>query len=95
MEKYFYILLVLYILYFHFSIFYFGFHNYYPPVSRINGHASINLAKYEEGQRILKVIKPNDFVIIAGKGHENYQILKDKTIHFDDREVVLEYWSEK
>ena len=29
-----------------------------------------------------------DIVIIAGKGHENYQILKDKTIHFDDKEVA-------
>ncbi len=36
----------------------------------------------------------DDVVLIAGKGHENYQILKDKTIHFDDREVVQEYWSE-
>lgn len=36
-----------------------------------------------------------DVILIAGKGHENYQILKDKTIHFDDKEVVEEYWSEK
>lgn len=28
----------------------------------------------------------NDVILIAGKGHEDYQILKDKTIHFDDRE---------
>lgn len=36
---------------------------------------------------LLKTIATNnDVVIIAGKGHEDYQILKDKTIHFDDRE---------
>lgn len=30
----------------------------------------------------------DDILVIAGKGHEDYQILKDKTIHFDDREEV-------
>ena len=34
--------------------------------------------------------KAGDIVIIAGKGHENYQILKNETIHFDDREKRLE-----
>lgn len=37
----------------------------------------------------------DDVILIAGKGHENYQILKDRTIHFDDKEVVMEYWSDK
>jgi UDP-N-acetylmuramoyl-L-alanyl-D-glutamate--2,6-diaminopimelate ligase len=35
-----------------------------------------------------QIAKPDDIVMVAGKGHENYQILKDKTIHFDDREEV-------
>lgn len=39
--------------------------------------------------------KGGDFVVIAGKGHETYQIFKDKTIHFDDREVVLKIIRDK
>lgn len=35
-------------------------------------------------------VKPKDIIILAGKGHETYQIFKDKTIHFDEREVVKE-----
>lgn len=31
-----------------------------------------------------------DVVLIAGKGHETYQVLKDRTIHFDDRETARE-----
>lgn len=32
--------------------------------------------------------KPNDVVIIAGKGHETYQIVGSEKYHFDDREVA-------
>lgn len=38
--------------------------------------------------RAIKEARPGDIVLIAGKGHETYQVLKDKTIHFDDREVA-------
>lgn len=34
--------------------------------------------------------RPGDAVLIAGKGHEDYQILKTQRIHFDDREEAVE-----
>lgn len=34
--------------------------------------------------------RPGDVVILAGKGHEDYQVLGSGTIHFDDREVAGE-----
>ena len=40
--------------------------------------------------RAVGLAKAGDIVVIAGKGHEDYQILKDKTIHFDDKEVAME-----
>lgn len=42
----------------------------------------------------LKEAKPGDIVLLAGKGHEDYQIVKDGKIHFDEREVVAELLSE-
>lgn len=37
--------------------------------------------------------RKDDVIVLAGKGHEDYQILKDKTIHFDEREVIREILS--
>ena len=38
--------------------------------------------------RALTTARKGDYVLIAGKGHENYQVLENKTIPFDDIEVV-------
>jgi UDP-N-acetylmuramyl-tripeptide synthetase len=38
----------------------------------------------------LKMAKPRDVVVIAGRGHEKYQPLKEQKIEFDDRIVVKE-----
>ncbi|MBK6748518.1 MAG: UDP-N-acetylmuramoyl-L-alanyl-D-glutamate--2,6-diaminopimelate ligase [Acidobacteria bacterium] len=40
--------------------------------------------------RAIANARTNDVVIIAGKGHENYQIIGSDKFHFDDREVALE-----
>jgi UDP-N-acetylmuramoyl-L-alanyl-D-glutamate--2,6-diaminopimelate ligase len=40
---------------------------------------------------VLKLAKSGDIVVLAGKGHEDYQIFKNNVhIHFDEREVVAE-----
>jgi UDP-N-acetylmuramoyl-L-alanyl-D-glutamate--2,6-diaminopimelate ligase len=41
-------------------------------------------------QQAIVEAKAGDVVIIAGKGHENYQIIGNEKFHFDDREVALE-----
>ncbi len=42
----------------------------------------------------ISIAQPNDIVVLAGKGHETYQILNTGTIHLDEREVVFEALSE-
>jgi UDP-N-acetylmuramoyl-L-alanyl-D-glutamate--2,6-diaminopimelate ligase len=41
-------------------------------------------------KRALGEARAGDIVILAGKGHEDYQVLKDRTIRFDDRQVARE-----
>ncbi len=41
-------------------------------------------------KKAIYLAKADDIILIAGKGHEDYQIFKDKTIHFSDKEIVLE-----
>ncbi len=42
-------------------------------------------------ERALKMAKEDDIVLIAGKGHESYQIIGKKTNHFSDQEVVVRF----
>jgi len=41
-------------------------------------------------RKAIEEARSGDIVILAGKGHETYQIFRDATIHFDDREVARE-----
>ncbi len=38
----------------------------------------------------ISLARPGDMVVIAGKGHEDYQIIGTQKFHFDDREVARE-----
>ena len=42
----------------------------------------------------IKNAKKDDIIVLAGKGHETYQILKTGTIHLDEREVVAQALAE-
>ncbi|MCM8801225.1 MAG: UDP-N-acetylmuramoyl-L-alanyl-D-glutamate--2,6-diaminopimelate ligase [Candidatus Omnitrophica bacterium] len=44
--------------------------------------------RFEAIKKALTLAKQGDIVVVAGKGHENYQILKDKVIPFNDSQVI-------
>ncbi len=57
-----------------------------------NGHRRVWV---EEERRAairlaLSTAKQGDLVLIAGKGHETYQVIGEEKQHFDDREVARE-----
>ncbi len=43
----------------------------------------------------LSVSRVEDAVLIAGKGHEDYMIIKDNKYHFSDKEEVLKYYENR
>lgn len=46
--------------------------------------------RYTAIEKGMKMAKDGDVLILAGKGHETYQVLKDKTIDFDERKIIKE-----
>lgn len=53
---------------------------------------------YDRGEAIekgLELLTEKDFLLILGKGHEDYQIIGKEKIHFDDSEVVRNYNKKK
>ena len=63
-------------------------------ISKTEGEYEIESDRSKAIRLSVSMANEGDTVLIAGKGHEDYQIFADKTIHFDDcqqaREAVIE-----
>ena len=69
------------------------------PLFHVVGFSGHRQITHPEGlakaiRAALKEARAGDIVILAGKGHETYQVLKDRVIHFDDREVARDVLQE-
>ena len=42
-------------------------------------------------KKSIQMLSKNDILLLLGKGHEDYQVIKDKKIPFSDKEIVLKY----
>ncbi|MCR3757855.1 UDP-N-acetylmuramoyl-L-alanyl-D-glutamate--2,6-diaminopimelate ligase [Clostridium felsineum] len=64
-------------------------------VGGIKGNNYVIVENRKEAiKKAMLMAKKDDVIVLAGKGHENYQILADKTIHFDEKEIVSEFIKE-
>ena len=63
-----------------------------PGMNEIPGsHYAKIVDRREAIHHALYLAKKGDLVVIAGKGHETYQLVKDKVLEFDDRKVAAEF----
>lgn len=63
-------------------------------IRKTNGEYVTIVNRREAIRFALENALKDDIIILAGKGHETYQTFRDKTIHFDEREVVREILNE-
>ncbi len=53
-------------------------------------HALFEVDRKAATRRALQMLGPEDVLLIAGKGHENYQVIGSEKRHYSDQEVVRE-----
>ncbi|MCG3162782.1 MAG: UDP-N-acetylmuramoyl-L-alanyl-D-glutamate--2,6-diaminopimelate ligase [Acidobacteria bacterium] len=64
-------------------------------LARVGKNYDLMVDRREAIFRAIMQARPGDVIVIAGKGHETYQILPTGKIHFDDREVAREALAER
>ncbi|NTW72190.1 MAG: UDP-N-acetylmuramoyl-L-alanyl-D-glutamate--2,6-diaminopimelate ligase [Eubacteriaceae bacterium] len=64
-----------------------------PGVVKSGGKYEVVCDRYKAIQRGLMEAKAGDTLLIAGKGHEAYQIIKDKKIDFNEKKIIKEILS--
>jgi UDP-N-acetylmuramoyl-L-alanyl-D-glutamate--2,6-diaminopimelate ligase len=52
------------------------------------GHVMVERGRAQAIAQAINQANPNDFILIAGKGHEDYQLIGDRSLPFSDREVA-------
>ncbi len=59
---------------------------------RVNKKSYIKIADREEAiAYAIEISKPDDIILLAGKGHENYQLINGKNVPFCERDILYKY----
>lgn len=63
-------------------------------VKRVNGKYVKIPDRAEAIKYCMDIARDGDIIVLAGKGHEDYQIVGDRKVHFSEREIIEEILSE-
>ncbi|HBM74362.1 MAG TPA: UDP-N-acetylmuramoyl-L-alanyl-D-glutamate--2,6-diaminopimelate ligase [Clostridiaceae bacterium] len=66
-----------------------------PGIKKTSAPYEVVTDRKEAIKRSINKAERGDVVLIAGKGHETYQVLNNRTIHFDEREIINEILNDK
>lgn len=60
----------------------------------VTSNYEVIVDRKEAIKRAIEIATPDDIVVLAGKGHENYQVIGHEKIHFDEKEIIDEIMNE-
>ena len=65
-------------------------------IAGVGGHNNyLAIADRRQALRTaLRLAQSGDVVLVAGKGHEDYQVIGTQKVHFSDQEEVAKYFEE-